>query len=91
VLISGEQMKRFLTQDSEEAVPWMHVLGMNQSQPIRVQGSESHVRPYVCIHQAGCDDERYENHQESVCARDGCYQSRVRPQSLNFFFEDFQL
>lgn len=43
------------------------LLTVDQSKPVGIQRSESHVRPHVAVYEVGCHVQRNKNHQESVC------------------------
>ena len=43
----------------EELVPRKRVLGVNQRQPVRIQTSKGHVRPYIAMYQIRGGIERY--------------------------------
>ena len=53
----------------EPPVPGMLVLGVNQTKPVRVQGSEGHVGPHVRRYDSGRHDQGDENHEEGVTGR----------------------
>ena len=52
---------------SKDSVPWEHVLGVNEHEPVAVQGSKGHVGPHVAgSYEQGGTVERDENHANRV-------------------------
>mmetsp|Transcript_55667 Transcript_55667/g.169385 ORF Transcript_55667/g.169385 Transcript_55667/m.169385 type:complete len:239 (+) Transcript_55667:183-899(+) len=72
--------RRAEAQAPEEGVPRVGELAMNQDQPVRVQGAESHVRPHVRRDEPRDNDKRHHDHAR--CVRQGAVkgveEARVR-------------
>jgi hypothetical protein len=54
---------------AEQGVPRVHVLCVDKRQPVRIEGAEGHIAPYIRMYHLSGDEKGQQDHHKSVGRR----------------------